>query len=162
MFSSYYREIRKTKEKEKVHISRMANVFIAYILWLVGGGVGLHHFYLGRDRQAFIWWATFGGCFGAGWFRDLWRIPEYIFAANKDEGYIKDFLHKRTCYKSPPFCPVRFCGELILGCCFGFLARLCVPEENAYEGIGWLICVIVPPCAVALGKAWVLMNYCCY
>ena len=29
----------------------MANVIIAYILWLVGGGIGLHHFYLGRDRQ---------------------------------------------------------------------------------------------------------------
>lgn len=129
----------------------MAHILIAYVLWLVGGTWGLHHFYLGRDRQAFIWWATFGGCFGLGWFRDLWRIPEYIFAANRDSGYIEEFRHKQSFYQRPSFNVVRFCGELILGWSFGVLARLCVPEEHAYEGIGWLICVTVPPLATALG-----------
>ena len=29
----------------------MASVIITYVLWLVGGWLGLHHFYLGRDKQ---------------------------------------------------------------------------------------------------------------
>lgn len=137
----------------------MAHILIAYIFWLVGGTCGLHHFYLGRDRQAFIWWATFGGCFGLGWFRDLWRIPEYIFAANRDSGYIEDFRHKQRRYPRPSFNIVRFLGELILGWSFGVLARLCVPEEHAYEGIGWWICVTVPPVAAALGKGFIINIY---
>ncbi|XP_061189329.1 dnaJ homolog subfamily C member 22-like [Saccostrea echinata] len=129
----------------------MAHIMIAYIFWLVGGWWGLHHFYLGRDRQAFIWWATFGGCFGLGWFRDLWRIPEYIFAANRDNGYLNEFEQKRQYYPYPKFNIVRFAGEIILGWTFGILTRLCVPEENAYEGLGLIFCIIVPPCAIALG-----------
>jgi TM2 domain-containing membrane protein YozV len=39
----------------------MASLFVAYILWLVGGFFGLHHFYLGRDLQAFLWWCLPGG-----------------------------------------------------------------------------------------------------
>lgn len=64
---------------------------------------------------------------------------------------MREFEHKRICYSTPPFNVVRFCGELILGWSFGVLVRLCVPEEHAYEGIGWLICVTVPPLATALG-----------
>jgi DnaJ family protein C protein 22 len=33
---------------------------ITYVLWLFGGLLGLHHFYLGRDKQAFLWFSTFG------------------------------------------------------------------------------------------------------
>ena len=29
----------------------MASVILTYVLWLVGGWLGLHHFYLGRDKQ---------------------------------------------------------------------------------------------------------------
>lgn len=134
----------------------MAHIMIAYVLWLVGGWSGLHHFYLGRDRQAFIWWSTFGGCFGLGWFRDLWRIPEYIFAANRDIGYMREFSYKRKNYKHPPFNTVRFVGQIVLGWAFGALVRLCITEENAYRGLGWLFCVAVPPCAVALGMTKVI------
>ena len=51
--------------------------------WLLGGWLGLHHFYLGRDKQALVWWCLPGGYFGLGWFRDLWRIPEYVREANR-------------------------------------------------------------------------------
>ena len=37
------------------------SLFITYLLWLIGGWIGLHHFYLRRDKQAFLWWSTFGG-----------------------------------------------------------------------------------------------------
>ena len=34
------------------------NVFVAYLLWLVGGVWGFHHFYLGRYRHALVWYCT--------------------------------------------------------------------------------------------------------
>ena len=37
------------------------SLFITYLLWLIGGWIGLHHFYLRRDKQAFLWWSTLGG-----------------------------------------------------------------------------------------------------
>ena len=63
----------------------MANICVTYFLWLVGGWFGLHHFYLKRDKQAFIWWCFPGGYFGLGWIRDLWRIPEYVKEANEEK-----------------------------------------------------------------------------
>jgi hypothetical protein len=56
---------------------------------------------LRRDKHAFIWWSTCGGCFGVGWIRDLWRLPEYVNAANKNPGYLKDLNEKAKRYPSP-------------------------------------------------------------
>lgn len=129
----------------------MANVVIAYILWLFGGWWGLHHFYLGRDRHAFVWWATWGGCFGIGWFRDLWRLSEYVYDANNDDTYLKVLEHRLIVYPRPPFNGVRFAGMLAVGYLFGILLRLVIPEEYASEGIGWLLAVALPPYGVAVG-----------
>ena len=63
------------------------SVFLTYLLWLVGGIFGLHHIYLERDAQAFIWWCTLGGYIGCGWLRDIFHIPEYVAEANNDEKY---------------------------------------------------------------------------
>ena len=60
------------------------NLFVAYLLWFLLGWLGVHHFYLRRNRQAFVWWATLGGIFGLGWLRDVVRLPEYVDAANKE------------------------------------------------------------------------------
>lgn len=62
---------------------------LTYLLWLVGGVCGLHHFYLGRDLQGVLWWCTFGGYFGFGWLRDVFYIGEYVADANGDEKYMK-------------------------------------------------------------------------
>ena len=70
------------------------SLLVTYIIWLMWGWFGLHHFYLGRDIQAFIWWSTIGGFFGLGWFRDLWRIPEYVDGA-KDETYFVEELKRK-------------------------------------------------------------------
>ena len=92
----------------------MANIVTSYIFWLFGGIFGLHHFYLGRDLHAFVWWSSFGG-FLLGWFRDLWRLPEYVFEANQDERYLNEFAHRRATIPKPPFSSVRFAGQLIIG-----------------------------------------------
>ena len=39
------------------------SLFITYLLWLIGGWIGLHHFYLRRDKQAF-WGVCLLGKFG--------------------------------------------------------------------------------------------------
>jgi hypothetical protein len=31
------------------------SIILTYILWLFGGGFGLHHFYLKRDIQGFLY-----------------------------------------------------------------------------------------------------------
>ncbi len=73
---------------------------VAYLLWLFGGYFGLHHVYLRRYRQALVWWCLPGGYFGAGWIRDLWRIPEYVRDANDDPGFVKKLREKmRECEK---------------------------------------------------------------
>ena len=71
--------------------AQVANIFaftmakslcVAYFLWATLGWFGAHHFYLKRDRHAFVWLCTLGGYFGLGWFRDLWRLPHYVNDAN--------------------------------------------------------------------------------
>lgn len=130
----------------------MANLVVAYILWFFGGAWGLHHFYLGRDRHAFIWWSTWAGCFGLGWVRDLWRIPEYVYAANKDPGYLKDLNEKAKRYPIPQFNVVRFAGEVVVGFLFGILIRICIPDDYVELFIGRVLSIIVPPFAVAIGE----------
>lgn len=61
----------------------------AYFLWLIGGILGLHHFYLGRDLHGFLWCCTLGGYFGFGWIRDIFFISEYVAEANEDKEYLK-------------------------------------------------------------------------
>lgn len=52
------------------------SVTMAYIFWVIGGWCGLHHFYLGRDRQAFVWWALVGGYGGVGLIVDFFRMSK--------------------------------------------------------------------------------------
>ncbi len=75
------------------------SVATAYFLWLIGGILGLHHFYLGRDLHGFLWWCTLGGYFGFGWLRDAFHISEYVAEANEDKEYIKKI--KEVIKKNP-------------------------------------------------------------
>ena len=43
-----------------------------------------------------------GGYFGAGWFRDLWRIPEYVKDANNDPSYLTHLSNKMRDIPKPP------------------------------------------------------------
>lgn len=69
-------------------------MFVTYILWLIGGFFGLHHIYLERDAQAFLWWCTFGGYAGCGWLRDIFHIPEYVADANEDKKFMEKHIHR--------------------------------------------------------------------
>ena len=110
-------------------VERNKSLFITYVLWLVFGWLGLHHFYLGRDIQAFLWWSTIGGFFGLGWFRDLWRIPEYVDDANESPDFMEDIKKRIRLRKEPPFNVSRFAGQMLVGFFYGILVRLAIPEE---------------------------------
>lgn len=105
----------------------MANIVVAYIFWLLGGPFGLHHFYLGRDKHAFVWYISFGGLL-LGWFRDLWRLPEYVYQANNDPAFLREFEDRRHRHKKPPFSVTRFAGQCCIGILLGYLFRLAIPE----------------------------------
>ena len=51
-------------ERGKARMSKYT--LAAYLLWLLLGWTGLHHFYLGRDRQGLLWLTSFAGVFGIG------------------------------------------------------------------------------------------------
>ena len=121
------------------------SLLVTYIIWLMWGWFGLHHFYLGRDIQAFIWWSTIGGFFGLGWFRDLWRIPEYVDDANDEAYFVEELKRKIRLRKEPAFSVTRFAGQMLVGYFYGILVRLAIPEEAK-----WLPSLLVP-LGVAVG-----------
>lgn len=121
------------------------SLFLTYLIWLIWGWFGLHHLYLGRDIQAFLWWSTIGGFFGLGWFRDLWRIPEYVDDANDERYYVEELKRKIRLRKEPAFSVTRFAGQMLVGYFYGILVRLAIPEETK-----WLPSLLVP-LGVAVG-----------
>ncbi len=70
----------------------MKCVWVSYLLWVLGGfgWLGLHHFYLGDDRKAFLWVVSLGGC-GLASLRDLFMIPRYCQDAVSDAKRRKSF-----------------------------------------------------------------------
>ena len=115
------------------------SLLLTYILWLFVGWLGLHHFYLGRDIHAFLWWSTFGGVFGLGWFRDLWRVPDYVDDANEEASYIERFKQKVK-RGTPQFNISRFVGQMLVGYFYGILIRMAIPEH----GPTWTSGLVVP------------------
>jgi len=136
----------------------MASVCVAYLLWLVGGFFGLHHFYLGRYKQAFVWWCFPGGYFGAGWFRDLWRIPEYVKDANNEAAHVRAIKEKIKAHDIPPWKMARWMGMLVVGNLFGLLPGMAIPNK---EDLGGLDLSFLKPILNPLGAAvgvWLVGN----
>ncbi|KAF0307824.1 DnaJ subfamily C member 22 [Amphibalanus amphitrite] len=120
---------------------------VAYLLWLTLGVFGAHHFYLGRDRQAFLWFVTFGGLL-YGWFSDITRIPGYVDDANHDPEYLAELARKFKKHKKPPVSLTRCTAQLLLGISWGYTAMAAVPEDPQLM-LRWLV-YIVTPVATAL------------
>lgn len=128
------------------------SIFIAYILWLFGGILGLHHFYLGRDRHAFTWFATLGGVFGLGWLREFARLGEYVQQANQTPEYIDKRVLEMRLRKQPPYNSTRVAGELIMGTLFGYLVTLALPPVDGDLEMVHRWGLLVVPFAIAVGK----------
>lgn len=85
--------------KQQMPVVGRKSVFVAYLFWLFGGIFGLHHFYLRRDRQAFIWATTLGGYFGIGWLGDMFKIRKYVEDANDDPKFLQHWVPRLKAHK---------------------------------------------------------------
>ncbi|XP_046395454.1 dnaJ homolog subfamily C member 22 [Ischnura elegans] len=132
------------------------SVLTAYLLWLFGGFLGLHHLYLGRDAQAFLWWCTLGGYAGCGWLRDILHIPEYVADANNDESFLKKHIEKLRKHDKPPFSTNRFIGMVVVAYLWSSVVLLAIPEDEV-SGINWHWLRIFAPLGCALG-VWTVGN----
>ena len=146
----------KSHKQEANTLPPQKSLFISYVLWLFGGIFGLHHFYLHRDRHAFVWCCTLGGYFGIGWLCEVFSIPSYVRDANEDPKFIEEFVKKLQFYRKPPYSAKRLLGEIMIGYLFGQLYQMAIPE-TLFMGIDfgflhWLI-----PVFVALG-VWTVGN----
>jgi len=122
---------------------------IVYVLWLLGEWFGLHHFYLGRDKQGVLWLTSFAGIFRIGWLRDFWRIPSYVKEANNDKGYLGFLIAQMKYYKRLPIYPNlhRIIGQVWFGYFYRMLVRCAVPEEYSYPAL----LLILAPIGTAFG-----------
>ena len=115
--------------------------FVAYILWFFFGCLGIHHFYLDRTYQGVIWLSTFGG-FTLGWFADLFRIPEYVTAANEEVPYMERLGLEMRHSKRPPFCSniFRILWLIIIGSIFRSYMYMVLPHSLPAA----VYCLLIP------------------
>lgn len=130
---------------------------VAYLCWLFGGLYGLHHFYLGRDKHAFITFATFGGYFCLGLLRDFWSMPEYLKDANGDPTYMDKLTQQMKTNKQPPSSMVRQTGLMIVGNLFALLIGYAIPRELLSDIAIKAIEIVLVPFGSALG-VWLVGN----
>lgn len=146
----------KSNKGEVNTLPAQKSVVIAYVLWLFGGILGLHHIYLRRDRHAFVWWCTVGGYFGIGWLFEIFMIPGYVRDANEDPRFIEEFVNKLRHFKKPPYSGKRFVGEVMIGYLFGQLFEMAIPE-TPFMGVDFSLLHWLIPLFIALG-VWTVGN----
>ena len=81
---------------------------------------------------------------GLGWFRELWRLPDYVRYANGQPNTGSSFT-------------VKFIGEIVMGVAVGTLVVGAVPQE--YEK--WMVVPVLEvkvmdlllPAAIAIGRS---------
>ncbi|XP_022832733.1 dnaJ homolog subfamily C member 22 isoform X2 [Spodoptera litura] len=127
------------------------SIFVAYFMWLFTGIFGGHHFYLRRDRHAFVWWTTLGG-FIVGWLGEIFRIPRYVREANDDPQYVEELARRVIQNKKPPFSMNRFTGMLMVGYSWAQMTMFAIPPDS-FWGINLRYLNLLIPVALGLDKA---------
>lgn len=126
------------------------SLIVSYFLWLVGGWFGIHHIYLGRDIQAFVWWSTFGGYFGMGWLVDFFRMPAMVRDTNEEPAYMAKLVQKWHTQSKPDFSVVRYAFSFLVSYLYAQLILLVIPQEQI-GGIDWGFLHWLVPLAGAIG-----------
>ncbi|XP_073419505.1 dnaJ homolog subfamily C member 22 [Dendrobates tinctorius] len=113
-------------------------LIVTFGLWAIGGPLGLHHIYLGRDSHALLLMLTLGG-FGMVWMWDFWKIPGLVSQANKQDNKANK-IKERT----PPASSIRLMAQITIGIYFGLVAAIGLSSLTSYY-------VLALPLAVGLG-----------
>lgn len=119
----------------------------AYLLLLLGGCLGLHHIYLGRDKKALSCFSTIFSVFFI--LIDLFKIPEYVREANEKTELSKE---KDLKLKAPAFFTSNFICSLILGSYIYYISKYAFTEETYTS---YLILKILSPLLIAAMVYWV-------
>lgn len=98
-------------------------MWVAYVLYFCGGIVGLHHVYLKRPHQCFLWSVSFGG-YGVGLVRDFFAIPRYVREASEC-GSCRD--------ERPSMGMAEVIGMLAFASHMGWLAKSVLPAAPSSE-----------------------------
>ncbi|XP_065195840.1 dnaJ homolog subfamily C member 22-like [Sycon ciliatum] len=126
---------------------------VAYILYFLGSFIGLHHFYLGRDFQGFLYLSSLGG-YGLGVVVDLFRLRRYVADANEEDEEMALYkLSKKL--KKPGWGLERAIYQTVTGTLYSVVACGCVDSTWRYSSI---ITFVVSTLAVSLG-VWIAGNY---
>jgi len=72
---------------------RKKNLLVAYILWLLLGIFGAHHFYLRRPLMGVLYLCT-AGLFVIGWLIDLFTLPQQVDEYN-EQYHLDDYNDER-------------------------------------------------------------------
>jgi DnaJ homolog subfamily C member 22 len=120
----------------------------AYFFYALGGILGWHHIYLGRDKKALVSAATFGEFF-IGYLIDLFKIPEYVREANEKTELSKDTDLK---IKAPAFFTTNFICSIIFGSFCYYILKNAVTEETY---TCYLIIKILSPLFIAILVYWI-------
>ena len=108
-----------------------ANKLFTYALYFCLGMFGTHHFHLDRNWHAFLWLTTFGG-FGLGFFRELWRLDEYVDDYNESPWYMSKLtFNDQQPGQGRPWTIVRLIGQYTVGCYYGRVFSSLAPESFA-------------------------------
>lgn len=136
--------------------SEKKSVLVTYIFWLIGGIFGLHHLYLRRDHQAFLYWSTLGGYFGVGWLHDIMTIPAMVREANLDPRFQDEFNRKLFMERKPSFSTTRFLSAVVISYIYGQVAMIAIPED-AVNGVNLMHLHWIIPFFMAAG-VWIVGN----
>lgn len=119
------------------------SIIEAYLLWLIFGLLGAHHFYLRRTEFGIVYFFTFG-LLGCGWLIDMFRMPYLVSETNKkvmDAFQVKKKNISDAYTLWFPFGLLGFhhfyLGNVIMGILYFFTLGL--------FGIGWLIDLVRIP-----------------
>lgn len=131
-------------------------MFLAYLLWLIGGLFGLHLIYLRRYRHTLVVWLTFG-FFGLDVFRHLIKIGDYVAESNLSNEYVDKLKAIQRHRSSPRFSILRFSAEIVFSYFLQVLLFSIFPIEvyeldNSYHSVLRVVAAwILVPFGIALG-----------
>lgn len=120
---------RSQKQQQQQWKEGDRSLLLATAIYLFGGGhLGLHHLYLDRPLQAFLWACSVGGFGGWGLVRDLFRLQHYAGVRNASPQCEERLATDMKYSKVPPWSFSRLLGCYAFGKWFGTVAWVAGPE----------------------------------